>query len=180
MSIHRYTPCLSITNDQVAKYAFSGGSVVGRGIQFIDISLNDDADKAGFDEFTESLGASFVETDPTTPVTMLNVTTPFSCPAGVAVNDAVYVSAPDTVDQATALDPAKAAIGFVTSKPTATTAIVSDNEEIQSFVGLVSGQSYFLDIVPGKIVPSAAPPSAALIQRIGYARNTTTLKAQIV
>ncbi len=106
--------------------------------------------------------------------------TSFTCPATVAVGDAVYVSAADVVDKATSLDVAKAAIGLVLDKPSATTAIVVDSSDLPVFAGLLPGESYFLGTVAGSIVASAPPPSAAFTQRLGYAKNATTLKAQVV
>lgn len=64
MSVHRYSPLVELTATQIASYAPSGGSVVRRTLTAIDVSLVNDLDKPGFDEYMASLGAAFVTTAP--------------------------------------------------------------------------------------------------------------------
>lgn len=100
----------------------------------------------------------------------------WTCPAGVAVNDAVYVSGSGACDTADADDASKQPlIGVVVSKPTAFTCIVQYYGEVPGFVGLVPNTTYYLSVTPGQITstPPAAPGS--IIQRIGFAKTATVL-----
>lgn len=100
----------------------------------------------------------------------------YSCPVTVAVRDAVYLSAADTVDKADADDAAKQpAIGIVVAKPSATQAIVLSDGEVAGFSGLTTGATQYLSTTPGVLteIPPTAPGSMA--QPIGFARNPTTL-----
>jgi len=106
--------------------------------------------------------------------------TVYSCPPSVAVNDVVYISGPGQVDQADADVPGTfPAIGFVTSKPSATQAIVTFQGKIGGFVGLVPGDTYYVSTIPGVItnLPPADPGDA--VQKVGWARDPTHLVAQI-
>jgi hypothetical protein len=98
----------------------------------------------------------------------------------VAVGDAVYVSAADTVDKADASAAATTpVVGFVVSKPLATTAIVQYDGELGGFAGLTTGARYFLALTAGEIaLPGDADfPTLAgeVVQVLGVARNATTL-----
>jgi hypothetical protein len=98
------------------------------------------------------------------------------------VNDIVYLSAADAIDKADATTIATMpAIGFVASKPTPITATLRYYGELTGFVGLTPGQTYFVDILPGQIVVEAGAPSAPgnVVQKIGFARNSTTMVVQI-
>src|SRR4051812_5382551 len=83
-----------------------------------------------------------------------------SCPSGVAVNDAVYQLDDGTCNQADASDPTKMpVIGFVDSKPSATSAIVRYAGELAGLSGLSPSETYFADpAVPGGI--TLTPPTA--------------------
>lgn len=104
--------------------------------------------------------------------------------ASVQVNDAVYISSANTVDRAdaTAGSTAIPVIGFVTSKPTPTTAVVQYSGVLPNvFVGLVPGTIYYLSETPGGIVPSGTLfPPGSWNQQVGVAKNTTTLFAAIL
>lgn len=108
----------------------------------------------------------------------------WSCPANVAVNDAVYVSGADAVDlaDATAGGTAFPVIGFVVSKPTATTAVVQYGGLLpNTFVGLVPGGVYYLSETPGQIEPAGIiHPPGTIIQQVGVAKNATTLLVVIL
>lgn len=105
----------------------------------------------------------------------------YGCPLTVAVNDAVYLSAADTVDKASATAIATApAIGFVISKPSAVTCLVKMSGSVSGFVGLSVGLTYYLDTVTGGITSSVGGfVPGNVVQEIGFARNTTTLVAVI-
>ncbi len=103
----------------------------------------------------------------------------YDCPATVSMLDTVYISAANTVDKASALDNTKPAIGIVIAKPTPTTATVRWYGEIGGFVGLVSGATYFLGTIAGAIADVAPVGLGNIVQRLGVARNTTTLLAMI-
>lgn len=100
----------------------------------------------------------------------------YSCPAGVAVTDAVYLSGAGAVDKADSDDASKQPlIGIVTAKPTATTCVVTNYGEANVFVGLVVGATYYLGTVPGTITTAAPSTPGNIVQRIGFAKSTTTL-----
>lgn len=103
----------------------------------------------------------------------------------VAVCDAVNVNGSDQVQRADATSAATAPVaGFVSFKPTVATSKLIYSGELGGFVGLVAGASYFLDVNPGQItqVPPALPADAGtgkIVQRVGIAKNATTLIVQI-
>jgi hypothetical protein len=103
----------------------------------------------------------------------------FDCPGTVAVGDVVYLSAADTVDKASATDDTKPAIGVVVSKPTATTAVVRWGGTASVFAGLTPGATYYLSTVAGTITDTAPSGSGNIVQRLGFAKNATTLFIQI-
>lgn len=104
----------------------------------------------------------------------------YTCPAGVAVLDAVYLSAAGAVDQADADDVSKQPlIGIVASKPGATTAIVTYYGELGGFVGLTPGDTYYLSTTPGQITNVAPGNPGDIVQRIGFAKDATTLMVMV-
>lgn len=98
----------------------------------------------------------------------------YTCPSGTAINQLVYISAADTVALADNTSPGSAfpAIGFVAAKPTTTTCIVTWVGELGGFGGLVPGSVYFLGNAGGI---TTTPSSPACNQRVGIARNATTM-----
>lgn len=98
----------------------------------------------------------------------------YSCASGVLVGDPVYVSAADTVAKADGTDAAKMpCIGFVFSKPTATTCIVQyDGEFITT--GLTADTDYYVG-ASGLVTSTAG---LAVVQLIGHSKSTTTLVMQ--
>ena len=144
--------------------------------------LDDDAGKGGIRVRQGDLAGTPVDirVDAQGNIVSTATVSAYDCDSSIAVGEAVYLSAANTVDRATASDAAKAAIGIVASKPTSTTAIVFDRGEVGGYVGLTVGASYFLDTTPGGIVAGAPPPSGVIVQRVGFARNSTTLVVQIV
>ena len=105
----------------------------------------------------------------------------FDCPALVAVRDFVYISGADAVDRTDATSIATApALGIVISKPTGITAIVQFGDgEITGFVGLTTGARYYLATSLGAMTDVPPAGSGNILQRVGRARNTTTLVLQI-
>lgn len=103
----------------------------------------------------------------------------WTCPASVQLNDAVYVSGANAVDQAAASGAAPV-IGFVTSKPTSTTAVVQYSGQVSGFNGLVAGTVYYLGQAAGSIVPAGTVQPGPVVQQVGVAKNSTTLLAVIL
>lgn len=99
----------------------------------------------------------------------------YNCPATVAVLDAVYISAPGTVDKANATSTTQLAVGIVISKPSAVTAEVLHCGVSTGWVGLTSGAIYYLDTSPGLITSTAPTNPGNAVQTVGIATSTTTL-----
>jgi len=100
----------------------------------------------------------------------------YTCPVGVALTDAVYLSAANVVDKADSDDALKQPlIGVVTAKPTPTTCTVTNYGEANVFVGLAVGATYYLGVAPGTITTTAPSVPGNIVQRIGFAKSTTTL-----
>jgi len=115
---------------------------------------------------------------PATPAgsTATSVDELFGCIVTVAVGDAVYVSAPSTVDRANANSALTApAIGIVVSKPTGVTAVVRVSGTISGLAGLVAGRRYFLATSAGGLVTPPVDAGGNVAQVIGIATSTTTL-----
>lgn len=99
----------------------------------------------------------------------------YTCLAGDAVGDVVYVSAANTVAKADADDAAKRpAIGVIVYKKTstATTCKVAFMGEVDVFTSLTAGATYYLSNTAGGKTATAPTPNA---QPIGIAKNATTL-----
>lgn len=98
-----------------------------------------------------------------------------------AVLQAVYLSQSDTVEAASASAPATApAVGFIQAKPSAVNAVVQYSGAIDGFSGLTPGATYFLGLTPGTITTDvSAYPTGAIVQRVGYAEDLTTLVIQL-
>lgn len=100
----------------------------------------------------------------------------YTCDSGIAVRDAVYLSSDDTVAKADADDETKQPlIGFVVSKPTSTSCIVKYSGELGGFTGLTIGVNQYLSETPGEITTTAPTASGSIVQKVGFARNSTTL-----
>ena len=104
----------------------------------------------------------------------------YACPATVAVNDVVYVSGSGTADKALASDPARMpARGFVVSKPTATSCVISQNGEFP-IAGFTAQQSLYVSAVSAGAL-SATPPATIghVEQSVAFAKSGTTVAALI-
>lgn len=99
-----------------------------------------------------------------------------TAPNDGAVLDVVYLTAPDTVAPADNDDPPKQpVIGFIRQRLDASTVLVQYAGELSGFAGLVSGATYFLGAAPGAITPVAPTVSPSVLQRIGFAKDSSTL-----
>lgn len=108
------------------------------------------------------------------------ITGNYSCDAGVSVNDVVYVSSADTVAKADSDNiSAQPLIGLVLDKPTSTTAVVIYYGEISGFSSLSVGETYYLSTNPGQITNIAPSSMGSIVQRVGFAKNSTTLVVMI-
>lgn len=104
----------------------------------------------------------------------------YGCLATLLVLDVVYVSGNDTVGKADA-DGAgtQPVIGFVLEKMTLTTAKVQYSGELEGFSDLVAGTTYYLSTTPGQITATAPSAPGAIVQRVGFAKNPTTLVVMV-
>ena len=100
---------------------------------------------------------------------------------GVTVRQLLYRSGSSTAALADASDPAKMpAIGFVASKPTATTAVLADEDELSGFVGLTPGAVYYADpATPGGIKATQPVTPGHVAQPVGEAKSATVLTVRI-
>lgn len=128
-------------------------------------------------QFVTSVGPNKAMTINSSGQPVLTSATIYNCPASVAVNDAIYATiVDDTVDRANATSFATAPIlGFVISKPSAITCMVAYAGEVTGFVGLLAGEQYYIDVVNGMITVIVPSNPGNIVQRIGTARNSTTL-----
>lgn len=100
---------------------------------------------------------------------------------GVTTLQLLYHSGSGTAALADASDPAKMpAIGFVASKPTATTAVLADEDELGGFVGLTPGAVYYADpSTPGGITATQPVTVGQVAQPVGEAKSATVLTVRI-
>lgn len=100
----------------------------------------------------------------------------YSCDISVAVGDVVYLASPDMIGKADADDIGKQPlIGVVQSKASLTDAVVLYSGELSGFTGLLPGSTYYLSTVPGQFTTVAPSDSDSIVQKIGFAKNSTTL-----
>lgn len=100
----------------------------------------------------------------------------YTCAAEVSVRDAVYLSGSGAVGKADANDPFKQpVVGLVVSKPTETTCRIIYYGEISGFTGLTVGVSCFLSLTPGEITANPPTSPGSIIQKVGFARSSSTL-----
>jgi hypothetical protein len=104
----------------------------------------------------------------------------WTCPVGVVVRDVVYETAANNCDRANANTIATMpVIGVVISKPTPTSCIVARSGEVSGFVGLTADIPYFAGLIAGTISVTAPVGSGRVVQKVGYARNTTNLVVEL-
>lgn len=94
----------------------------------------------------------------------------------VAVNDVVYLDAPNHVNRANAGSPATApAIGFVTLLIGATQCRIRTEKFLSGFLGLTAGIEVFLGLTPGSVTQTAPSGIGEVVQNLGLAVNPTTI-----
>lgn len=100
---------------------------------------------------------------------------------GVTTLQLLYRSGTGAAALADASNPAKMpAIGFVASKPTATTAVLADEDELGGFVGLTPGAAYYADpATPGGITATQPTTPGQVAQAVGEAKTATVLTIRI-
>lgn len=101
----------------------------------------------------------------------------FTCPATVAVLDAVYSSNPGEVDQADA-STSDRVVGFVVSKPTtALSCIVQFSGEVSGFAGaLVPNTRYYLSLLAGQITSNPGTlVGGSWAHMVGVSKDMNTL-----
>jgi len=100
----------------------------------------------------------------------------FSCPAGVQVQDAVSINASGSVDRADATS-SNRVVGFVISKPNATSCVVQFSGEVGGFAGaLVPNNRYYLSLVSGQITPNLVTlVGGSWAHLVGVSKDTDTL-----
>lgn len=105
----------------------------------------------------------------------------YTVSAGVTVRQLLYRSGTGAAALADASNPAKMpAIGFVASKPTATTAVLADEDELGGFVGLTPGAAYYADpATPGGITATQPTTPGQVAQAVGEAKTATVLTIRI-
>lgn len=116
---------------------------------------------------------------PTASTSLIGVTY-FNCPSSIQVGDFVYLESADTIGLASAdsID-TMPCIGAVFTKPTDTTATVQYVGDVENLTGLVPDTTYYISPVPGETITNVLPEAPAggtvVLQRVGSARNETTL-----
>jgi len=105
----------------------------------------------------------------------------YTVSAGVTVPQLLYRSGTGAAALADASNPAKMpAIGFVASKPTATTAVLADEDELGGFVGLTPGAAYYADpATPGGITATQPTTPGQVAQAVGEAKTATVMTIRI-
>ena len=103
-----------------------------------------------------------------------------SCDVSVSIGDAVYVSASDTVDKASAevgVGQTEDAMGIVVEKPTTTTArIIAAGVTPDIYAGLTPKATYYVsDTTPGAITDVPPTATGAKLQEVGIALSSTKL-----
>jgi hypothetical protein len=117
---------------------------------------------------------------PTSAASSLISATPFNCPAAAVIGDFIYLEGADTVGLACSNSAATMpCIGVIRGKTSATVCTVQFLGEFAGLADLLPDTTYYISPnAPGKIPafpPTAAPGGTAVLQRIGSARNATTL-----
>lgn len=96
--------------------------------------------------------------------------------AGIKLWDVVYLSGSDTINKASSDNPSfEPVVGFVSAINLNNTATVRYNGEISGFSGLQIGQKYYIGSTPGTITVDPPSDSGQTLQKVGFAKNSTTL-----
>jgi len=104
----------------------------------------------------------------------------YTVPGTVLLHDVVYSTGAGTADRTTSSDVSKVpCLGIVVQKPDSTTAVVQYVGEVTGLVGLTPGAVYFLSNLAGQITTTAPTADGSVVQRIGVAKDATTLMLTI-
>jgi hypothetical protein len=103
----------------------------------------------------------------------------YNCASSISVSNVVYLMSTSTVGLASAMDATKLAIGVVSSKNSSTIAVVQYAGENGSFSGLTAGAEYYLSVTAGVATSVAPNTTGNVVQKIGFAKNSTTLVIEI-
>ena len=114
----------------------------------------------------------------------------YTCDAGDVINDCVYISAANTVAKANATAVATGpAIGFIVAKLSTTSCVVRSFGEVGTETNplldvlgqaLVADTTYYVSLTAGKITSDTSGFVAGnFVQKVGEAKNTTTLAAGV-
>jgi hypothetical protein len=104
----------------------------------------------------------------------------YTCSALISLGDAVYLSGDSTVDLASAaISGTPGAIGIVSEKPTATSAIVISDGPVAVFSGLTVGDIYYLSTIAGEITNIPPTLSGTSLQRLGVATTPSKLYVDV-
>lgn len=97
-------------------------------------------------------------------------------PGAVSAGDLVYATGANTCDRANASGIATMpVIGVVQTVLNPTTVIVARAGDVGGFVGLTPDAPYFAGLLPGQMALTAPVGSGQVVQKIGYAKNATTI-----
>jgi hypothetical protein len=122
----------------------------------------------------------FSSSGPPPPATTAYVEDLFNCTLATSVLDVVFVSAPGTVDRASASSlNDEAAIGIVSSKPTPTTAYVRYLGRLSGFAGLIPGKTYYVGNSPGTLLLTPVDAPGYVVQKVGVAVASDTLDVNV-
>lgn len=106
----------------------------------------------------------------------------YTAGVGLAANDAVYISAADTVQKALGDSTSKAQlIGFASAAALITAPVSVQSEGVMAgFTGLTSGARYYLDATTAGALTASVPAGAGnTIVQAGYAKSATNLHIHI-
>lgn len=105
----------------------------------------------------------------------------YTCPSAIVVGEWLAKDGnPNTVVLADASNKALPALGACKQKLTSTTCDVQRIGELGVFSGLIPGSVYYLDRLAGKMtLPPIDLSLSGLIQRVGVAKNSTTLEVDL-
>ena len=104
----------------------------------------------------------------------------YTCPSLTAIGNIVKSYADGAVDKASAnAEATMPVLGIVISKSSTTDCVVQYRGEIPLFAGLLVNTLYYASTVPGTITNIAPSGLGKVIQRVGIAKNPTTLVLDI-
>jgi hypothetical protein len=105
----------------------------------------------------------------------------FACvPNSIAVGDVVCELVAGTLcDRASAASADTAAVGVCLQVVNPALALIVYNGELLIFSGLIPDAIYYLDVAPGGLTAVAPSAVGQIVQKIGRAKNSTTLVVEV-